>query len=139
MSSTPTNIAAANLQESSTDNARAVEAPVEVREVILVLTNVPDLNLGKRLAHVLLEEGLAACVNLGAPMLSMYRWQGTIAGDEEIPLFIKSTRDRQQALRDAIVRLHPYDVPEILVLSVDDGLPAYLQWVLAETRAPLHE
>lgn len=115
------------------------DAAESAHQVILALTNVPDLNLGKRMAHVLLEEGLAACVNLGAPMLSMYRWQGSIAGDEEIPLFIKSTRDRQQALCDAIVRLHPYEVPEVLILEVSDGLPAYLQWVLAETRAPLHE
>lgn len=111
---------------------------VPVPEVIVVLTNVPDLNLGKRLAHVLLEEGLAACVNLGAPMLSMYRWQNAIAGDEEIPLVIKSTADRQQALCQAIVRLHPYEVPEVVVLPVAGGLPAYLQWVHQETRAPLH-
>lgn len=109
----------------------------EAASVIVVLTNVPDLNLGKHLAHVLLEEGLAACVNLGAPMLSMYRWQNAIAGDEEIPLVIKSTRDRQSALCEAIVRLHPYEVPEVLVLPVADGLPAYLQWVYHETRAPL--
>ncbi len=119
--------------------ATSTHAAAAGHEVILVAANVPDLNLGKRIAHVLLEEGLAACVNLGAPMLSMYRWQDDIAGDEELPLWIKSTRDRQQALCDAIVRLHPYDVPEILVIPVSGGLPAYLQWVVEETRSPLHD
>jgi len=108
-------------------------------DVVVVFTNVPDPTLGKHVAHVLLEKGLAACVNLGAPMLSMYRWRGEIAGDEEIPLIIKSTRDRQAALCDEIIRLHPYEVPEIVVLPVQGGLPAYLQWVIAETRKPIHE
>lgn len=106
-------------------------------DVILVYSNVPDLQLGKRLAHVLLEEGLAACVNLGASMLSMYRWKGKIEGDEEILLMIKSTTQQQDALIDAIKRLHPYEVPEILVVPVAAGLPAYLDWVRAETGNPL--
>jgi len=106
-------------------------------DVILVVSNAPDVQLAKRIAHVLLEEGLAACVNLGAPMLSMYRWKGNIEGDEEIPLLIKSTRQQQQALIDAIVRLHPYDVPEVLVVPATDGLPAYLDWVRAETGKPI--
>lgn|SRR5690606_17780305 len=106
-------------------------------DVILVVSNAPDMQLAKRIAHVLLEEGLAACVNLGAPMLSMYRWQGKIEGDEEVPLMIKSTTQQQQALIDAIVRLHPYEVPEILIVPVANGLPAYLDWVRAETGKPM--
>ncbi len=125
--------------QRSSATVSAAEASATEHDVIVVMANVPDLALGKRIAHVLLEEGLAACVNLGAPMLSMYRWQGEIAGDEEVPLWIKSTRDKQQALCDAIVRLHPYDVPEVLVLPVSGGLPSYLQWVVNETRSPLHD
>jgi len=107
-------------------------------DVILVFGNAPDLMLAKRIAHVLLEEGLAACVNLGAPMLSMYRWQGSIEGAEEVPMLIKSTRAQQERLIEALVRLHPYDVPEVVVVPASGGLPAYLDWVRAETGAPLH-
>ncbi len=107
-------------------------------DIILVLSNAPDTLLAKRIAHELLEDGLAACVNLGPPMLSMYRWQGAIEGAEEVPLVIKSTRSRQAALIDRLVELHPYEVPEVVVLPVSGGLPAYLEWVRAETRTPLH-
>lgn len=106
-------------------------------DVILVLTQVPDLPLAKRIAHLLLEEGLAACVNLAPPALSMYRWQGAIEGAEEVGLRIKSTQDRQAAVIARLQALHPYDVPEILVVPVVDGLPAYLDWVVAETRTAL--
>jgi len=101
-------------------------------EVVLVISNAPDLLLAKRIAHVLVEDGLAACVNLGAPMLSIYAWKGEIEGAEEIPLWIKTTAGRQDALIQALVRLHPYDVPEILAIPVAGGLPAYLDWVRAE-------
>lgn len=107
-------------------------------EVILAFTNAPDMMLAKRIAHVLLEEGWAACVNLGAPTLSMYRWKGEVEGAEEVPLMIKSTRAVQAGLIDAIVRLHPYDVPEVVIVPVSAGLPAYLDWVRAETGKPLH-
>lgn len=107
-------------------------------EVILVMSNAPDLLVAKRIAHELLEAGLAACVNLGAPMLSMYRWEGKIEGDEEIPLWIKSTRAQQDGLIEMLARLHPYDVPEAIVIPVEGGLPAYLDWVRAETGKPLH-
>ncbi len=107
-------------------------------DVILVFTNAPDEMLAKRIAHVLLEDGLAACVNLGAPGLSMYRWEGQIEGAQEIPMQIKSTRAMQARLLEAIARLHPYDVPEIIVVPVTAGLPAYLDWVRAETGKPLH-
>lgn len=107
-------------------------------DCILVLSNAPDMMLAKRIAHVLLEEGLAACVNLGQPALSMYRWQGDIEGAEEVPMMIKSTRAMQAGLIEAIVRLHPYDVPEVVVVPISGGLPAYLDWVRAETGKPLH-
>lgn len=106
--------------------------------VILVFSNTPDLLVAKRIAHVLLEEGLAACVNLGAPMLSMYRWQGAIDGADEIPMLIKSTRAQEAALVRRLSELHPYDVPEVVVVEAGGGLPAYLDWVRAETGKPLH-
>lgn len=108
-------------------------------DCILVFTNAPDPLLAKRIAHVVLEDGLAACVNLGLPTLSMYRWKGVIEGDEETPLIIKSTADRRDALVAALRKLHPYEVPEIVVVPVTGGLPEYLSWVYQETRGPLHD
>ncbi len=105
-------------------------------DVILVLSNAPDLLVAKRIAHMLVEERLAACVNIGAPVLSMYAWQGRLEGGEEIPLWIKSTTARQEALIERLRTLHPYEVPEVLVVPVMGGLPAYLDWVRAETSAP---
>jgi len=102
-------------------------------DVVLIVSNAPDLLLAKRIAHVLVEEGLAACVNLGAPMLSIYSWKGEIEGADEIPLWIKTTAGRQADLIAALTRLHPYEVPEILVVPVSDGHPAYLQWVREQT------
>lgn len=107
-------------------------------DVVLVISNAPDLLLAKRIAHVLVEDGLAACVNLGAPVLSMYGWKGKIEADQEIPLWIKTTADRRGAVIDAIKRLHPYEAPEAIVVPVLDGLPAYLDWVREQTRQPMH-
>lgn len=106
--------------------------------IILVVSNAPDLLVAKRIAHVLLEEGWAACVNLGAPMLSMYRWQGTIEGADEIPMLIKSTRAQETGLLQRLAELHPYEVPEAVVVEASGGLPAYLDWVRAESGKPLH-
>jgi periplasmic divalent cation tolerance protein len=61
------------------------------QDVVMVMTNAPDLLLAKRIAHVLIEEQLAACVNIGTPMLSVYSWKGEIEGAEEIPMIIKTT------------------------------------------------
>lgn len=101
---------------------------------VLVATNAPDLLLAKRIAHVLVEDGLAACVNLGAPSLSVYRWQGAIEGAEEIPLWIKTTWGRQRDVVQALATLHPYEVPEIIVVPVVGGLASYLDWIREQTR-----
>lgn len=100
-------------------------------DVVVALSTAPDLLLAKRIAHVLVEERLAACVNLGAACVSMYMWEGKLEGGEEIPLTIKTTGQQLDALQRRLVALHPYDVPEFLVLPVLGGLPAYLDWVRA--------
>ena len=104
-------------------------------DVVVVLSNAPDLLLAKRIAHILVEEGLAACVNLGPSGLSMYVWQGETEGAEEVPLTIKTTQERLPALKDRLVQLHPYEVPEILALPVIGGLDSYLDWVRDQTAA----
>ena len=105
-------------------------------DVVLVLSNAPDILLAKRIAHVLVEDGLAACVSLGVPSLSIFCWQGKVESVEEIPLTIKTTHCRQTALIETLIRLHPYEVPEIIVLPVIGGTQAYLDWVREQTRLP---
>lgn len=106
------------------------------QDVLLVLTNVPDGAFAERLAEDLVHRGLAACVNILAPCRSVYRWQGAVDKAEEVPLLIKTSRESYGALEAAIRQAHPYDVPEIIALPLEAGLPDYLAWVLGETRAP---
>jgi len=103
-------------------------------DVIVVLSNAPDMLLAKRIAHVLVEEYLAACVNLGAPCLSMYMWEGSLEGTEEVPLLMKTTRGRLPELTERFRQLHPYEVPELLVLPVLGGSHRYMEWVRTQTR-----
>jgi periplasmic divalent cation tolerance protein len=104
-------------------------------DVVILLTTVPGSDAGEHLARALVEERLAACVNLLPAMTSTYRWQGSIHQEEERQLVIKSTRDRVDAIRARLSSLHPYDVPELLVLPVEQGGDAYLDWVRRETTA----
>lgn len=102
-------------------------------DALLVLTNCPDEAQAARLAEVLVEQRLAACVNILAPCRSVYRWQAAIEHASEVPLLIKTTQARYAALEAAIREHHPYELPEIVAVSVVRGLPAYLDWVTAET------
>lgn len=106
------------------------------RDVVIVLTNAPDLLLAKRIAHLLIEEQLAACVNIGAQILSVYGWKGDVEGAEEIPMMIKTTVDKQKAMIERLVFLHPYEVPEAIVVPVLDGYGPYLDWVRELTESP---
>lgn len=103
-------------------------------DCVLVLTNLPDAAAAQRIADVLVERRLAACVNLLAPCRSTYRWEGRLEHAEEHPLLIKTTTAAYAALESALHELHPYDLPEIIALPLHAGLPAYLQWVHDETR-----
>lgn len=104
-----------------------------MNETLVVLTNVPDADTAATIARRLVEARLAACVNVLAPCRSVYRWQGAIEDDAEVPLLIKTTRARYAELERALVALHPAEVPEILALPVAAGLPDYLAWAAAET------
>ena len=101
--------------------------------VLLVLTNLPDRPAAERLAEALVGEGLAACVNVLAPCRSVYRWEGALQNDEEIPVLAKTTSERYAALEAAIRAKHPYELPEIIAVPIERGLPAYLAWVAEET------
>ena len=102
-------------------------------DVVLVLTTVPAGELGEGVARALVEERLAACINVLAPMTSIYRWRGAVERDTEQQLVIKTTPDRVAALQARLGQLHPYELPECLVLAVTGGTAAYLDWVRAET------
>lgn len=101
-------------------------------EVLLVISNTPDRASAERIASALVEKKLAACVNILAECLSIYHWEGKLERAGEVPLLIKTTRAAWPALQDALRELHPYDVPEIIALPVQAGLPDYLNWVVQE-------
>jgi periplasmic divalent cation tolerance protein len=100
----------------------------------LVFTNLPDRASAERLADLLLEQRLAACVNILAPCRSVYRWKDAVQHDEEHPLLIKTSAERYAALEQALRQGHPYELPEIIAVPIERGLPAYLDWVAAETK-----
>jgi periplasmic divalent cation tolerance protein len=102
---------------------------------LLVLTNLPNRDAAETLAERLLEQRLAACVNILSPCRSLYRWHGELQRDEEHPMLIKTTVERYAALEQAIRAEHPYELPEIVAVPIERGLPAYLHWLAEETAA----
>lgn len=103
-------------------------------EVLLVLANLPDRAGAERVARTLVESHAAACVNILGECTSVYRWQDKIESAGEVPLLIKTTRSAYPRLEEIIRAHHPYELPEIIAVPVNAGLPAYLQWVEQETQ-----
>ncbi len=93
---------------------------------------MPDETSAKQLAESLVAQKLAACVNILSPCQSVYTWQGNVEHASEIPLMIKSNQAHYDALEAAIIKAHPYELPEIISINVNGGLPRYLQWVSAQ-------
>lgn len=102
----------------------------------IVFTTLPDAEIAGKLARNLVEKRLAACVNVLSPCQSVYRWQGDVQEDGEIPLIIKTTAELYPALETYLRQQHPYALPEIVALDVAQGLPEYLTWVAESTGAP---
>jgi len=90
---------------------------------------------GRRIAHVLVDERLAACVNLVSPVESVYHWQGRVQSDREVLLIAKTSAHRFEHLVARVRQLHSYQVPEIIALPILAGAADYLQWIDAETQA----
>ena len=105
-----------------------------MNEILLVITNLPDTVAAEQLAHKLIEARAAACVNQLAPCASTYRWKDKIETATEVPLLIKTTRAAYPRLEKLIHEAHPYELPEIIAVSVTTGLPAYLGWIGNETK-----
>ena len=100
---------------------------------ILVLTSLPDHESAQSLARSLVTGRLAACVNVGAPVESMYHWRGEIETAREVPVVIKTRQALYAAVEAAVVAAHPYELPEIIAVPVIHGLAGYLDWITSET------
>lgn len=118
---------------ASSSQTSAGNTPVRV-EPLIVLCNFPDPASAGSAAEALVTERLAACANLLPESASIYRWEGKVVRDREIPVLFKTSSDRYPALEARLQALHPAQVPEILALPVWTGLPAYLQWLLESTH-----
>jgi periplasmic divalent cation tolerance protein len=103
-------------------------------DALVVLVTAPTPERAAEIARALVEERLAACGNVVPAIRSIYRWEGKVQDDQEALLVLKTTRDRFEALRERVVALHPYQVPEVLALEVEAGSAPYLAWIAAETR-----
>jgi len=101
---------------------------------IVVLSTFPTEDKAAEVARTLVDEKLAACVNLVPTVRSIYRWQDEVCDERETLAIIKTTQDRGTPLTERLVALHPYDVPEVIVLPVDNGHASYLAWLTASTR-----
>ncbi|PVV13481.1 MAG: divalent-cation tolerance protein CutA [gamma proteobacterium symbiont of Ctena orbiculata] len=97
--------------------------------LLLILCTVPDRETGLKLAKALLDQGLAACVNLTSPVTSVYRWQGRLEQSDEVLLLIKSVEKHYQRVEALLRAQHPYELPEIIAVPVEQGLDDYLDWV----------
>ena len=103
-------------------------------ELIVILCTAPNGDAAEELARGLVEQRLAACVNVISGVKSFYRWQGKLESDSEVQLLIKSCRDRFDDVVAWLGEHHPYDVPEVLALRADGVSAAYLSWAIESTR-----
>jgi len=102
---------------------------------VVILVTSSSQEECRKIARHLVENRLAACVNITPPIESIYRWQEKIEQDQEYQLFIKSTRELFAEIRAAISKLHSYQTPEIICLPIIDGAPEYLQWISGAVKA----
>ncbi len=98
-------------------------------DALVVLVTTPSPERAAEIARALVEERLAACGNVVPGLRSIYRWEGKVQDEEEALLLLKTTRARFEALRDRVLALHPYEVPEVIAVPVEAGHAPYLAWV----------
>ncbi len=108
---------------------------IEVDDVVALMCTVPSEDVAMELGRVLVEEGLAACVNTVPGLRSIYRWKGEVCNDAEWLLVIKTVKARLPSLARRVEQLHPYETPELIALPVEGGLQAYVAWVREQTSA----
>lgn len=102
-------------------------------QAVIAFCTCPDAATASRIAEALVGERLAACVSVLPGVLSVYRWQGAVERANEVQLLVKTVAARMPALAERIAALHPYELPELVAIEVASGLPAYLDWIGAET------
>lgn len=109
---------------------------MEQDKAILVYATFPSIEDAERIGGRLVEDGLAACVNILPGMVSIYVWQGQRHRDEECAMIIKSRASLADRIIETVRSLHPYDNPALVVLNIAGGSPPFLEWILAQTAAP---
>lgn len=102
---------------------------------LLVLSTCPNQDVADRISQALVSEGLAACVSRITDVQSTYRWQGKVQTNDEILLLIKTTQARYAEVQNRILRLHPYELPEVIAVEAHTGFDRYLAWIDSETRS----
>ena len=114
-----------------------LHGPVTLNEsataCILAVTTVPSMDEGRRIVRTLVERRIIACGNVLPGAVSIYRWKGAIEESQEAVVLLKTRADRLRDLQDALPGLHPYDVPELIVVPITGGHGPYLDWLSAET------
>lgn len=95
----------------------------------LVISTCPDMEVAESIAGMLVAEKLAACVNILPGAKSVYEWQGKVEKDGECVLLIKSRRDRLPQLEKRLLEEHPYELPELIAVTIEEGLHSYLSWI----------
>lgn len=100
---------------------------------LIVITNAPDRNCALKIARALVERKLAACVNILAECTSVYRWRGRLETATEVPLMIKTRAAIYDDVEAVIKSMHSYELPEIIAVPIERGLPDFLEWINAET------
>ncbi len=101
---------------------------------VIVAITAPGEEEGGRIGRLLVEERLAACVNIIAGIRSIYRWKGEVCDEGEVLLWVKTRAELLPRLQDRVRQVHPYEVPEIIAMEISHGLPQYLSWVAQETE-----
>jgi periplasmic divalent cation tolerance protein len=103
-------------------------------DAVIVLSTLPNAEKASEIARILVEEKLCACVNLIPQIQSIYRWEGKVSEDQETLAIIKTLRSQSDALTQRLVSLHPYQVPEVIVLPLVGGHAPYLAWIADSVR-----
>ena len=111
------------------------DQPDDLIDAQLIITTFPDAEVAARIARALVSEGLAACVNLVPGARSIYRWQGAVEESAELIGLVKTTFEATPRLIARLVELHPYDMPEAIVLEISSGHPPYLAWLTGAVTA----
>lgn len=101
----------------------------EQKNFQLILCTCPDKNTASSIAENIVAQRLAACVNILPGIQSIYQWQGNVESAEEHLMLIKSHKDKFSSLKKSIVSMHPYEVPEIIALDINQGFPEYMKWL----------